>query len=136
MFWKTSGILLIFAICFGVASVYAGKMELTTYYPAPSGDYDQLSANKQTYTSDKVQPGTSGRLRLPPQLGNPDKTNLGDIWDASIAKLGEIAYSEAKKGLVIFDGTAWASVAGSSGKTCVVKYSWKGQPMDWHVYFI
>lgn len=46
MFQNTFFRALLVWICMLVPSAYAGKVELTTYYPAPHGEYDNLSANK------------------------------------------------------------------------------------------
>jgi len=123
-FWS-----LIIFTCVMATSMYAGKVELTTYYPAPYGEYNQLSANKQTYASDKVQPGTSGRIRLEPQAGDPSVTDAGGIWASGIAKIGEIAYSTLKQGLVIWDGTAWASAGGTgNGQICFTRNTTSSNP--------
>ncbi len=34
---------------------YAGKVELTTYYPAPNGEYSKLSATGKTTEADDVE---------------------------------------------------------------------------------
>ena len=51
------------------ASAYAGKVELTTYYPAPNGEYSKLEA--------------SNKLKVPvvsPSGKTVDNTVVGEIW--------------------------------------------------------
>lgn len=47
---------------------YAGKVELTTYYPVPNGDYKDLQ--------------TSGSLKVPVKAvaGNTTKVAAGEVW--------------------------------------------------------
>ena len=62
-----SGVLFISA--FMIASnAYAGKMELTTYYPAPYGEYKDIKA--------------SGSLKVPVKTVGTDTTKVtaGEIW--------------------------------------------------------
>jgi len=49
-------------------SAFAGKMELTTYYPAPYGEYKDIKA--------------SGSLKVPVKTVGTDTTKVtaGEIW--------------------------------------------------------
>ena len=68
MFWKVlSGVLFISAFVF-VSSAYAGKTELTTYYPSPYGEYKDVKA--------------SHSFQVPYKTVGTDKTKVkaGEIW--------------------------------------------------------
>ena len=51
-----------------VPNAYAGRVELTTYYPAPYGEYKDLKA--------------SNSLKVPIKMVNGDTTKVtpGEIW--------------------------------------------------------
>ena len=64
IFFCTLGVLI-----FSIAPfAYAGKMELTTYYPAPNGEYKDIQA--------------SGSLKVPVKTvaGDTTKVTAGEIW--------------------------------------------------------
>jgi hypothetical protein len=69
MFKRTFLLALTVLILGGVPSAHAGKMELTTYYPAPYGEYAELQA--------------STKLKVPVKTVT-DATNpqpaVGEIW--------------------------------------------------------
>lgn len=44
MFQKKIPSVLFLAVLLFTSTVYAGKVELTTYYPSPSGEYDRLQS--------------------------------------------------------------------------------------------
>ena len=67
MFLKNIFPVILFSAFVFVTSAYAGKMELTTYYPAPYGEYKDLQA--------------SNKLKVP--VKNVDAQSplvAGEIW--------------------------------------------------------
>jgi hypothetical protein len=69
MFKRTFLLALTVLILGGVPSAHAGKMELTTYYPAPYGEYAELQA--------------STKLQVPVVAKNTKttaNTTVGEIW--------------------------------------------------------
>ena len=62
-----TGALVMAAFMF-VSNAYAGKMELTTYYPSPHGEYKDVK--------------TSGSLTIPAKTVGTDtsKVRAGEIW--------------------------------------------------------
>jgi len=79
------------------SSVFAGQRELSTYYPSPSGEYEQLQAS--TLSTGTVQPTTDGHLFLQPQAGDPA------AWPAG--NMGQFAYSSANDALYHYNGSIW-----------------------------
>ena len=54
------GVLFLFGSLFAISGAYAGKVELTTYYPAPYGEYKDITAsNKLKVPVKNVVAGTS-----------------------------------------------------------------------------
>lgn len=102
--------------------VFAGKVELTTYYPSPTGEYDSLQAKKvatgDTNANGVIDsgdlPNRDGDLRLVPQSGNPTS------WPTTGLPTGQIAYSSANDALYHFNGSNWVSSGGSSGGPIMV----------------
>ena len=80
-------------------AAYAGKMELTTYYPAPNGEY-------KTLTADSVQ--------LNAKTGDPS------TWSAGTT--GQVVYSDTKDLLYHYNGSVWVA-SGGGGGGCYVDYS-------------
>ncbi len=66
IFFALAGLVLLIT-----ASAYAGKVELTTYYPAPNGEYSSLQAT----TTFKVPVVTS--TSTPKTVAT---TTVGEIW--------------------------------------------------------
>ena len=68
MFLKNVLYGLILSVIILMPTAYAGKMELTTYYPAPYGEYKNLQASQS--------------LRVPIKTVDGDKTKVtaGEIW--------------------------------------------------------
>ena len=64
---------LIILTCAMSPFVYAGKMELTTYYPSPFGEYSVLATNKLTVGTVAPAGGTNipGFITMVGQVGNP-----------------------------------------------------------------
>ena len=55
-------------VCFLVPVAHAGKVELTTYYPAPQGEYQTLQASQALKIPIKRQGNFTGNL------------TAGEIW--------------------------------------------------------
>jgi len=97
----------LFAVFFFGTNAFAGKSELTTYYPTPYGEYGSLQAkrlsvgdaNGDGQLSSADQANQDGHLRLKPQDGYPQN------WDAG--QTGEFAYSSKKNALYHYNGSAW-----------------------------
>ena len=72
MFRKVNILFLLAGVTFFAASAFAGRVELTTYYPAPQGDYNAVQVSQ--------------KLKVPYVLTgtkNFDKTTAampGEIW--------------------------------------------------------
>ena len=100
-----SFLLFSYPICVFAASE---DITITTYYPSPSGSYNELSANKLAigYTDASDQPTREGDIRLKAQTGNP----LG--W--ANGRKGQVAYSSQNNSLYLFDGSNWVAVGSNS----------------------
>ena len=61
-------LVVLIALVFSPVTLFAGKMELTTYYPAPYGEYKDIKA--------------SGSLKVPVKTVGTDtaKVTAGEIW--------------------------------------------------------
>ena len=90
---KTILCLLIIFVIFPLISVYAGEVKLTTYYPAPYGEYKNIKTTGDTYLATapdaKVGIGTtnpqrplhiSDVMRLEPRAAAPSNPSNGDIY--------------------------------------------------------
>lgn len=64
MFQNTFLCSLIVLVFMMASSAYAGKVELTTYYPAPMGEYDTLKSNKLAVGSAAVTPAGDGDVTI------------------------------------------------------------------------
>lgn len=98
-------VLIVFVFGMAAPAVYAAKVELTTYYPAPYGEYSQLKSKKLA-AGDNL-PNRDGDIRLTPQTGDPS------TWTAGTA--GQIAYSSVDDALYHNNGTAWVATGGGGG---------------------
>jgi hypothetical protein len=114
---------LIVFIFAAVPSVYAGKVELTTYYPAPYGEYKEIKTTEKAefaQTSGTVKVGSATNhtvlavdnvLTLDPVAVNPGDANLtaGSLCystNAGGAGIGGMLYS---------NGTVWKNLGGGTG---------------------
>ena len=102
---KTFFCVLIILVFIMASYAYAGKVELTTYYPAPYGEYKDLKSKKLA-TGDDL-PSREGDMRL--QAHETDPTT----WDPG--EEGQIAYSNVTHKLYYFDGTNWVESGGGGG---------------------
>ena len=121
---------------FGGAA-YAGKVELTTYYPAPVGEYNTLKAKRLT-TGDNL-PDEDGDILLKARAGDPG------TWPATPANIGQFAYSAQDDALYHSNGSAWLPAGGGSTVAVItfacawsgLTYSFVGScvppacPVDW-----
>ena len=82
-------------------SAYAGKMELTTYYPAPNGEYDTLQSNS---------------LGLVPRTA-------ASMPACDAAHEGLMYYNQTDKVQYACDGTSWNVIGGK-----VLTWSVSGDP--------
>ena len=98
-------------------AVYAGKVELTTYYPAPVGEYNTLKTKRLT-TGDNL-PDRDGDILLKPQTGVPETE-----WTATPANTGQFAYSASANALYHSDGSVWAPAGGATGPTVITVATW------------
>jgi hypothetical protein len=121
---KTLGILFVTAFVL-ISVAYAGKVELTTYYPAPFGEYEDLQTNTMKYNTLKAtrmavaqtnndaqldaadQPNRDGDIRLGAQGGDPR------TWPAGAG--GQIAFSANEGALYLYNGSAWVAAGGGGG---------------------
>jgi hypothetical protein len=97
-------------------------LTMTTYYPSPSGVYRKLVSTAQTLLArdgGNVGIGTSaprsrltvsGKAEMDASVHKP-KDGDPAAWPAGFE--GEMAYSAARKGLFLFDGTRWRGAMGS-----------------------
>ncbi len=116
---KTTMIFLILAM---TPSAYAGKVELTTYYPAPYGEYKTLSTTENAAfasTSGGVNVGSTtnhailavdNTLTLAPVTGNAGAQSGGTA--------GSIRYSSDGNGagvggMLYSDGSSWKNLGGA-----------------------
>lgn len=93
------------------------KVTLTTYYPAPYGEYQEVKSDKIAVGSTTQQPANSGNVVLKAQSGDP-ATKTGDFFDGVD---GEVAYSATNDNLYVYNGSAWNSATGGGGGAC---YTW------------
>lgn len=79
---KMLALCVLFTVTFVFApSVYAGKVELTTYYPAPDGNYKTLNSTEDTNlatASGNVKVGADPWVGTPPSPGG--FLNAKDVW--------------------------------------------------------
>ena len=63
------GVLSVSALVVAASAAYAGKVELTTYFPAPNAEYQELQASKTLTVPD-----------APLNARTVDNTAVGEIW--------------------------------------------------------
>lgn len=114
----------------GVLAAYAGTVTLTTYYPAPTGNYDQLSANNVAIGT--TDTSSAGRLTVLGVVGNSSqqinlRSNKEAISNAEM--IGGIGFTSNDNSLaapaLVASIQANANQAHSAGKlgTDLVFYS-------------
>ena len=82
-------------------------IELTTYYPAPYGDYDELQSNKLAVGSNAAIPTDNGVLQF-------ERLTTAPAHD--VAKEGTIYYDAkaAEKKFKFNDGSGWQDLGGAA----------------------
>ncbi|MCF7876798.1 MAG: hypothetical protein K9L95_02085 [Candidatus Omnitrophica bacterium] len=85
----------------------AEDIHLTTYYPSPSGLYDEMMVNKlvigDTDTSSTSLPDTDGVLRFRGRGSNP--SGLDDT------EAGALYYNSSDGKFKYYDGSTWQTIA-------------------------
>lgn len=112
------GVLLVSAFV-AASSAYAGRAELTTYYPAPYGEYTELKSQRlavgDTDGSGSLDagdmPSRDGDIRLTPQAD--------PVADWPAGTPGQLAYSSVTDRLYHHNGAAWVP-HGGTGSTGVM----------------
>lgn len=107
---------LVVAVVFCSPSAFAGKVELTTYYPAPYGEYQELKSTKDASfaTTDGSKVGIG--VRTP---ANPNPVTTLDVAgevkigttniDCDLAHAGAMRYG-AKSVVEYCDGATWKNI--------------------------
>ena len=75
----------VISMVFCSAAVFAGRTELTTYYPAPYGEYNQLSSNRVKIGSNNTANPVDGVLNFKSLASDPLPGNAGDLYYNSTA---------------------------------------------------
>ena len=81
MFRKANILFLLAGMTFFAASAFAGRVELTTYYPAPQGDYNAVQVSQKLKVP-YVTTGTKDTTAMP-----------GEIWVEGPCPTGTVAVS-------------------------------------------
>jgi len=101
--------------------LFAEDITITTYYPSPYGEYNELGTNRlsvgDTNNDGNLdaadQPNRDGDIRIKPQAGDPTG------WPAGTT--GQFSYSNMNDSLYHYNGSAW--VASGGGGASYVDYS-------------
>lgn len=94
---------------------YAGKVELTTYYPAPYGEYKNLNATEDASfatTSGGVIIGTTEPANLEVDNTLTLRSVPGAVGDQMGGSEGALRYSATAKGFVYNNGSEWVPLHG------------------------
>ena len=116
-------VVIIFGVlCFSVKDAYAGKVELSTYYPAPVGEYKNLNTTENTNLATKTGSVTVGSTTQPLLDADSDNTlTLLPVDGNAVAQTGgvegSIRYSRdangvGKGGLLYKNSAGWGSLGG------------------------
>ncbi len=98
-----------------VLSAGADSLTMTTYYPAPSGNYAQIQTTRLGVGTAN-QPNRDGDIRLTAQAGDPTTWPVGAV--------GQVAYSSANDGIYYSNGSAWVG-SGSSSAVMYLSCAWQ-----------
>ena len=98
-----------------VLSAGADSLTMTTYYPAPSGNYAQIQTTRLSVGTAN-QPNRDGDIRLTAQAGDPTTWPVGAV--------GQVAYSSANDGIYYSNGSAWVG-SGSSTAVMYLSCAWQ-----------
>jgi hypothetical protein len=80
------------------AILSAKEIKLTTYYPAPYGEYSQLQASKSF---------------IPPRMTTAERDAITATSTPPLAQ-GMVIFNTTANKLEVYDGTAWSSAIGGS----------------------
>lgn len=101
------GFLMVLA-CTMTSTAYAGKVELTTYYPAPSGEYDALQSNQTCVGTNCVATDVgTGNLRV------KRNTTTSAGGDLTVDNDATISGTTTLNGSTTLSGTTTVSSGGS-----------------------
>lgn len=110
-------ILVVFFIFFLlVANVYGGEVELTTYYPAPDGEYKTMSTTENTSLAT-----TSGNVNVGSTSNNTNLTIYNTLSLAPVTGTqtggvdGSLRYRSDIQQFVYKKGSTWQTLAGAGG---------------------
>jgi hypothetical protein len=107
-----------------VSNAYAGKVELTTYYPAPYGEYEDIRAKRLAVgPATQALPASQGNATFKPQTGDPS-SKTGAFASGSV---GELAYSADNDAFYHYNGTSWVA-QGGGGITSTTIYGQRTCP--------
>jgi len=118
--------------CFPLAAFAQDEEEivLTTYYPAPFGDYDELMVSGDTYLAADSGGVTIGASSVPAALldivgdgGTVMVPRKSDTGDPAAGINGMIYYNEADKKFRAYEDGAWEDLIDSAGGAGDVKVS-------------
>ena len=101
-------ILFIPTLAFSDATPSSESVTVTTYYPAPYGEYKEVSAYKLRLGGAPA-PQNNGNVTFLPQAGDPD-SKTGAFTNG---QTGEVAYSSTKNAFYYYDGSKWAGLGGT-----------------------
>ena len=120
MFQKTIVVTILISVFVFPFSAYAGKVELTTYYPAPYGEYKTLKSTQDASfatSSGNVGIGTeSPKAKLDVDgdgavIMVPRKNSTGDPSGVN----GMIYYNAYDQKFRVFENGAWTNLVGGGG---------------------
>ncbi|MBF0330586.1 MAG: hypothetical protein HQL17_01510 [Candidatus Omnitrophica bacterium] len=114
-------IMTVFLVLLMASIAQADTLTLTTYYPSPSGDYQDLQVMGNLGVG-TIRPGSSLEVKsttggfIPPKMTTAQKT-------AMTAVAGGVVYDTTLNSLQYYDGSAWVAAGGGAGMTggCTVR---------------
>jgi hypothetical protein len=124
MFKKIFFAFMVASTLLSISNAYAGKVELTTYYPAPYGEYEDIRTKRLAVgPATQALPASQGNVTFTPQTGDP-ATKTGAFAGGSV---GELAYSADNDAFYHYNGTSWVA-QGGGGATAVTIYGTQSCP--------
>jgi hypothetical protein len=106
-------ILLSLLFLFVAPYAFAENLTLTTYYPSPSGDYQNLSVHGDMAVG-TIRPQSSLEVKsttgafIPPRMTTLQKTSMTPVT-------GGVVYDTTLNKLQYYNGSAWVAASGGSG---------------------
>ena len=95
-------------------AAFAGKMELTTYYPAPNGEYGSLSATNSF---------------IPPRMTTAQRNTILTSSTPPLTQ-GMVIFNTTTNQLEVYNGTAWTS-AGSTPSGAIMAFNLSSYLSGW-----